>query len=189
MSDLTKKVIYTPRTGTEMEEATGHKVPILKYSELCDLAKRIGSTRMLAHMFRQAKHNIILLQNPMDMSSGHWYSVSCNPTKKEIYFFSTYGKRPDIEKLEWMSDDDMRESGQDLNIFNDAMRDYQERGWEIHYNDVKYQKEGDKTATCGLFTAAFINSGLNPDEFKQQIEELKRCGIQPEFYFYQQYFQ
>ena len=129
------KIIYSPRTGDEMEKATKHKVPIYKYSDLCRWGKLHGPTMMLSQMFRRSDDNIILLQDPEDMNSGHWISVSRNVPKKQIYFFSTYGGKPDVEKILWMSDDDMRESGQDLNIFNDGMRDLQRHGWEIHYND------------------------------------------------------
>ena len=61
----------------------------------------------------------MLLQDPSNMDSGHWLSVSCNKPKKEIYFFSTYGGKPDVEKISWMKEDDLLESGQIMNIFND----------------------------------------------------------------------
>ena len=181
-------VMFKPRTGEEMERATLHKVPILKYSELCEKAKKIGPGRLLAQMFRQSENNIILLQDPNDMHSGHWISVSRNPRKKEIYFFSTYGGRPDEEKVAWIPEDDLRESGQFLNLFSKGLREAQEHGWEIHYNDHPYQVAGDNTAVCGIYTVAFLRSGANPDEFYKSVCSLKRRGYNPAVYFYDQYF-
>lgn len=172
-----------------MEKATLHRVPIYKYSDLCKLSKKSGgSIRMLGHMFKKSDKNIILLQDPKDMTTGHWISVSRNVPKKEIYFFSTYGGKPDVEKNRWMSDDELKESGQDVNIFNDALRNMQQHGWKIFYNDYPYQKPKDDTATCGIYTAAFLRSGLNPDDFAKITRSLIMRGINPSLYYYHQFF-
>lgn len=182
------RIMYEPRSGEEMEYATEHKVPILKYSDLCRYAEKMGPARMLAHLFKQSEDNIVLLQDPSNMNSGHWISVSRNLPKKEIYFFSTYGGKPDIEKMQWMSDDDLIESGQLMNIFNEGLRDLQKHGWEIHYNDHHYQHSGDKTATCGIYTAAFLRSGKNPDEFKAETVAIEKSGRNPAVVYYDRYF-
>ena len=119
-SPYEKRIIYEPRSGGEMMEATLHHVPIYKYSELCKLGQKHGATRMLSHMFRRSDENIILLQDPSNMDSGHWLAISRNVPKRAIYFFSTYGGKPDVEKIKWMNEDDLRESGQFMNIFNDG---------------------------------------------------------------------
>lgn len=188
MNSFTRKVKYEPRTGDEMERATLHRVPIYKYSELCKLAERNGPTAMLAKMFQRSNDNIILLQDPEKMNSGHWISVSRNLPKKEIYFFSTYGGKPDAEKVAWMSDDDLKESGQAINIFNEGLHSLQDHGWEIHYNDYPYQKPDDATATCGIFTAAFLRSGKNPDEFESETKRIIARGDDPAVEYYRRYF-
>ena len=184
-----RKVLFEPRSGDEMEYATQHRVPIYKYSDLCRLSRKSGGpSRMLSHMFRRSDKNIILLQDPKDMSSGHWTSVSRNVPRHEIYFFSTYGGKPDVEKNKWMSDDELLESGQAANIFNDALRNMQLHGWKIFYNDFPYQKATDETATCGIYTAAFLRLGLNPDEFEHITKNLMARGINPALYYYKQFF-
>ena len=188
MNSFTHKVKYEPRTGEEMERATLHRVPIYKYSELCKLAEKNGPAAMLANMFKRANDNIILLQDPEKMNSGHWISVSRNLPKKEIYFFSTYGGKPDAEKVAWMSDDDLHASGQTINIFNEGLHAMQDHGWEIHYNDYPYQKPDDATATCGIFTAAFLRSGKNPDEFEAETKRIIRRGEDPAVEYYRRYF-
>ena len=182
------KIIYEPRTGEEMENALDNRAPIYKYSELCQMAKKHGPTRLLVHMFSRSNDNVILLQDPSDMSSGHWISVSRNIPKKQIYFFSTYGGKPDAEKVSWMNEDDLRQSGQYLNIFSDGLRDLQKHGWEIHYNDYPYQKAGDNTATCGIFTAAFLRSGKDPDIFHKETLQLEKEGRNPAIVYYNRYF-
>ena len=182
------KIIYEPRTGEEMENALDNRAPIYKYSELCQMAKKHGPTRLLVHMFTRSNDNVILLQDPSDMSSGHWISVSRNVPKKQIYFFSTYGGKPDAEKVSWMNEDDLRQSGQYLNIFSDGLRDLQKHGWEIHYNDYPYQKAGDNSATCGIFTAAFLRSGKDPDVFHKETLQLEKEGRNPAIVYYNRYF-
>ena len=181
-------IIYKPRDGDEMEKALDHRTPIYKYAELCELARKHGSRSLLAFMFKRSNTNVILLQDPENMNSGHWFSVSRNPRKKEIYFFSTYGGKPDREKLKWISDDDLLQSGQDTNIFNDGLRDCQQHGWEIHYNDFPYQKEGDHTAVCGIYTTAFLRSGENPEEFERETKKLIAKGINPAVFYFDKYF-
>ena len=188
MSEREKDILYKPRTGSEMEDATLNRIPILKYADLCNIAEKVGASRLLSHMFQRSNDNIILLQDPDNMNSGHWISVSCNRPKKEIYFFSTYGGKPDVEKEQWISEDELRESGQFINIFRDGLRKAQEHGWEIHYNDYPYQMVGDKTATCGIFTAAFLRSGKDPDVFKKETLQIMREGKNPAVVYYDRYF-
>ena len=54
----------------------------------------------------------------------------------------------------------------------------------MYYNDYPYQIEGDRTATCGIWVAAFLNSGLNPDDFAEENERRERDV----FYYYKRYF-
>lgn len=183
-----RNIIYKPRDGEEMEAATLHKAPVYKYSDLAAMSEKNGPSRMLSQMFKRSNHNIILLQDPNNMDSGHWISVSRNLPKKEIYFFSTYGGKPDVEKIKWISEDELRESGQFMNIFNDGLREAQKHGWEIHYNDYPYQKDGDKTAVCGIYTAAFLRSGLNPDEFEEETLKIAKNGENPAVVYFDKYF-
>lgn len=187
-NDREKNIIYSPRTGSEMEKATLNRTPVYRYSELCELGKKHGAERMLSHMFKRSNDNIILLQDPDDMNSGHWISVSRKPRRKEIYFFSTYGGKPDVEKIQWISEDDLRESGQFMNIFNDGLRNLQKHGWEIHYNDFPFQKSGDNTAVCGIYTAAFLRSGLNPEQFAKESIEIAKSGVNPAVFYFDKYF-
>ena len=181
-------IVYEPRYDSEMRKATLNRVPVHMYSDLCTAARKHGNLRMLANLFKQNKYHIILLQDPKNMRSGHWISISGDPRQKKIYFFSTYGGKPDVEKVQWLDDDALLSSGQELNIFNDGFQDLQRHGWEIHYNQYPFQVPGDKTATCGIFTAAFLRSGLNPDDFIKQTQTIMSQGIHPAVYYFDKYF-
>ena len=175
-----ENILFQPRTGTQMKKATLHRAPIYLYSDLCKEADRIGSMRMLANMAKRSNWNIILLQDPSDMRSGHWLCIVFVPRKRSIYFFSSYGKKPDVEKVKWLPADELLASHQKNNIFNDGLRDFQRKNWTIHYNDHAYQKYGEHTATCGIYVAAFIRSGLNPDEFLKRHEGMH---LTPKHYY------
>ena len=181
-------IMYKPRTGDEMEAALDHKVPIHLYSDLAQLCERHTPIQVLANMFKRSNKHIILLQDPDKMESGHWISVSKNPRKKEMYFFSTYGGKPDVEKIKWISEEDRRRSNQLINVLNDGLEECQKHGWEIHYNDYPYQVEGDKSATCGIYTVAFLQSGKNPDEFREETLKIQDKGINPAVFYFKKYF-
>lgn len=161
---MTDDIIYNPRSGDEMQAAITSSPPIYLYSKLCRVFAN-DPLGMLNQLFYNKRNALILLQDPSNMHSGHWLGMSLHPEKKSIYFFSSYGGKPDKEKNEWLSDYSLLRSNQKENVINDALKFLHLRGWHVHYNDFPYQKEGDKTATCGIWTAAFLNSGLNPDEF------------------------
>lgn len=160
-----EKIIYTPRTGEEMKKAVYGHPPIYLYSELCDLFRGQIAAHMLAKIFRYSNKIIILVQDPLKMNSGHWISLSAYPKRKEIYFFSSYGGKPDEEKNRWISFSNLLRSGQLDNPLNDALKQMLLLGWDIHYSEFPFQVEGDNTATCGIWTAAFLNSDLNPEQF------------------------
>jgi len=161
---MNEEIFFKPRSGEEMTKAT-HGAPIYLYSSLCESVKKHGIGRVLSRMFSRSPNSLILLQDPEEMNSGHWMSLSIHPGRREIYFFSTYGGKPDAEKNRWLTEDEQRTSKQSIDILNDGLKQMAKRGWTVHYNDHKYQYEGDKTATCGIWVAGFLNSGMNPEDF------------------------
>lgn len=177
------EIFYRPRTGEDMRRAT-EGAPIYKYSDVCEEARKKGAVSVLWQMFKQSLNNVLLLQDPDNMSSGHWMGLSFNPVKWEIYFFSSYGGKPDFEKNKWISEDDQLQSGQQTDALNDGLREMCKLGFKVYFNDHPYQREGDNTATCGIWTAAFLNSGMNPDQF--YMYNLRHHVGAPEYF--QRYF-
>ena len=160
------RIIYTPRTGEEVQNAVAGHPPIYLYSNLCEEMKRCKNpTAVIKRIFAKSLKNFILIQSPRKPNSGHWCGLSMNPYLKDIYFFSSYGGKPDEEKNRWISRYGQILSGQDANLLNDGLKGMMNEGWRIHYNQYPYQMKGDKTATCGIWAAGFLNSNANPDEF------------------------
>lgn len=159
---------YVPRTGKDLLESAPPGTNLFTYSELSKL--RLTPLEIFRQIMGQK--NIILLQNPDDMYSGHWITLSFKPELKEAYFFSSYGGKPDEEKLEWIPPSKLRKSRQENNFINDGLKQLAQMGWTVYYNDYPYQKEHDDTASCGIWASAFLNSDQNPDEFEETHKPL-----------------
>lgn len=179
---MNDSIIYEPRTGTEVSNAVAG-APVYVYSELVREAERVGPVQMLINMMQRSLDNFILVQNPNKMNSGHWTALKFKPFTKEIYFFSTYGGKPDTEKNLWISPNDLIRSHQVPNIINDGLKVFALNGWKIHYNQHEYQHKGDKTATCGIWSAAFLNDGENPDQFYRRTKR-QRLSAEDYYNFY-----
>ncbi len=178
-------ILYKPKTGDQVRAATYSHPPIYLYSELVEKMKKRGARNVLIDMAQRNSDSLILVQDPKNLRSGHWTCLSFHPEKREVYFFSSYGGKPDVEKNQWLPQSGLMRSGQDLNVFNDGLKDLMRRdNWTIHYSQYPYQVVGDGTATCGIWCAAFMNSGLNPDEFNHYV----RYGGYDPISFYRMYF-
>ena len=164
-----------PTTGRDILAAAPPGTQIHLYS---DLAKDPRPAHKIIESL--GRNNIILLQNPSKMNSGHWIGLSIHPEERKMYFFSSYGGRPDEEKNMWLTPYSRWSSGQYRNVLNDGMKYFAQRGWEIHYNDKHFQIEGDDTATCGIWTVAFLRSGQDPDKFATRRKRAED--------YYRQYF-
>lgn len=176
--------IYKPRTGEEMSKATGG-LNVHVYSDICRRMKREDPVGVLMRACFPFNKCVILVQDPKAMNSGHWNGLEFNPAKKEVYYFSSYGGKPDEEKNRWIDVDGRLKSEQETNPLNDALKELCSRGWTVYYNDYPYQIEGDRTATCGIWTAAFLNSGMNPDDFARE-NDIRERDV---YYYFKRYFQ
>lgn len=167
-------IIFTPRTGDEMIMATRKKAPIYLYSDVCQHMKRRGAVKTLSEIFSRSLKNLLLLQKPDDPSTGHWTSLSMDPAQGAIYFFSSYGGKPDEEKNKWLNYTERIRSRQETDPLNDGLKEMCKLGWKVHYNEIPYQEPGDGTATCGIWTAAFLESDMNPTQFFRFIQ---KCAL------------
>lgn len=149
-----------PTSGKQIKKAAPRGTKISLYSDLSSDPR--PAYQVLADLPR---NNIILIQNPQRMNTGHWVSLSFHPESREIFFFSSYGGKPDEEKNIWIPAGAQERSRQRRNVLNDGLKYFAQRGWTIHYNDVPYQVVGDDSATCGIWASAFLRSGRNPDYF------------------------
>lgn len=157
-----------PTTGTQVLNAAPPGTKIWLYSDLASDPR--PAPVILSSM---ARNNLILMQNPNKMNTGHWISLSFHPETRDIYFFSSYGGKPDEEKNRWISQELLVRSRQRRNVLNDGLKYFAQIGWTVHYNDVPYQRVGDQSATCGIWASAFLRSGRNPDYFGAHHSSVK----------------
>lgn len=158
---------FKPRTAEEIVGAT----PGADYYVYVDLCKdRRHAADILLSL---PEKSFILISSPTDKHKGHWVAISRDTTNRKIFYFDSYGYGPDRAKMKWLTPQQLRQSGQMRNLFNDGLKELCRRGWEVHYNDVKYQVEGDLSATCGIWASAFLNSEVNPDVFAAHPPDLR----------------
>lgn len=151
---------YRPLSGEEVLRASPKGTKLYLYQDLA-LDPRPAEDIVLS----LGRNVIVLYQDPDNLQKGHWVSLKIKPEKREIYFFSSYGGMPDREKNTWVPHRKLVRTFQDRNVLNDGLKQLMIRGWTIHYNDFPFQRVGDKTATCGLWSSAFLKSDVNPDVF------------------------
>ena len=179
------KILYEPRTGDEIQAACHGSPPIYLYGDICKIMEQRGDPAgVIMSILKKSPKNFILIQNPRHPNSGHWTSLSMNPYLKEIYFFSSYGGKPDEEKNQWISPYGRILSGQEANLLNDGLKELTKRGWTVHYSQYPFQRKGDHTATCGIWATAFMNSNMNPDDFFNHCVKYDMNAID----FYRKYF-
>lgn len=159
---MSDRFIFKPRNGDEVLKASPPGTRIYLYSDLAKSKKK--AVDVLKSM---GMNNIILIQNPDNMNSGHWTSLSFDPKHRRAFYFSSYGGMPDKEKNKWIQRKKLRKSKQLRNVLNDGLKELARQGWVIHYNDFPYQKPGDETATCGIWTTAYLNAGGDPEIFER----------------------
>lgn len=159
---MSERILFKPRNGKEVLQAAPPGTALYLYSDLAS-----DPRPPIEVLMSMSRDNIILLQNPDNMKSGHWVSLSFRPELRSVYFFSSYGGMPDREKMFWLSESKRKRSGQYRNVLNDGLKVLAQNGWTIHYNDYPFQRIGDKTATCGIWATAFMNSGMDPEEFEE----------------------
>lgn len=164
-----------PTSGEEVLRAAPRGTKLYLYSDLANDPR--DAETVLRSLGR---NSLILYQDPDRMNSGHWVSLSFHPKRKEVYFFSSYGGMPDREKISWVNPYKLFLSGQIRNVINDGLKSLAEKGWTIHFNDFPFQHVGDGSATCGIWSTAFLNSGLNPDEFAENHRSVE--------YYFRKYF-
>lgn len=153
-----------PTSDSEVYNAS-HGTPIYLYSDI----SRMNPSNLPNLLGGPHDSAIILVQDPRDPNVGHWTAVVYNPRKDEYYFFSSYGGRPDEEKVSFMSERERALSGQSQNFISDGLKRLFLKGKKVHYNEFPYQQVNDGTSTCGIWAVAFILSGMNPTQFHNYI--------------------
>ena len=164
-------------------------VNIINYPDLTSDVEKLGVKKAFLKLFRKLHNAVIGIVDPSDPHKGHWQALKVNPDKKEIYFFCTFGEAPDISKSTWMLKPEEREQSHQMrNVIEEGIKEYIKDGYKLFYNKKKYQKPGDKSLSCGIWVAAFLNSDKKPKEFNDEVKEIRKQKQNPEEYYYKKIF-
>ena len=113
-------------------------------------------------------------------SGSHWVALYSDLDKKQIYFFDSYGKRPEkrIRKLverisEWCYKKNYcNDSCSEINASDSFMKanskNNLEKKLDVEFNHNRHQY---KNSECGVYSLNFILRLLNGDSFKQITQE------------------
>ena len=99
----------------------------------------------------KTKLGIIFNTDPHDASGEHWISSFADLTKGNVYFFDSYGTRPEPQIRKFMR-----------RIHNFCKNQLQIGGGEINHNTVRAQYSNSE---CGVYSINFILRMLSGDSF------------------------
>lgn len=109
---------------------------------------------------------------------GHWCAIAVK--NDNVYFFDPLGLFPDDE-LKKISPVYRSISGQDERDIAKTLLRLKRAKYNIHYNDIKFQKDSPEISTCGRYCAMFFDTvrKYNSDpylEMRRILKEFRRSG-------------
>jgi hypothetical protein len=121
-------------------------------------------------------YNIILYQYDSDM--GHWVLLKCDPSKRELYFFDSYGNKPDGA---WPYLVNTKALPEPNHVLTGIMFKYAHKGFKYEYNTYNIQgnlKDASMAdSECGeLAILRILNEHMSDKEFADYC--LKLGGFQ-----------
>jgi len=155
----------------KMPSSAGH-IQVLDYDEII---KMNNINQVLKDDDR------VIIYYPNYQSSQGLYGHYCCLTRKgdTLYFFDSYGGKPDIEQKKYAGDQ-RKELYQEEE--NTLIRLFLNSDYKVDYSDYKLQSDKGNISTCGrwcLLRCAM--SHLTNDEFYQEIKRLcKKNKISPD---------
>lgn len=159
-------LIYKSMSDTDLHEYFPN-ARILKYSEL--------PTETPAEDFLK-KGEVVYILYEAEENSGHWVAMCRSAKPDSIYYFDSYGNKPDVP-LTWVDKKTNERLGQGKPTLTNMFKITK---IPVYYNNYEYQDKDDKQmATCGRFATSFLihfkKYGGNLKTFK--IEVLKQARV------------
>jgi hypothetical protein len=167
MQELYDK-LFTPLGDDQIKKALPD-VPIVRYEEL----EKYNSIEQLLPKARSAAVIFLATTSP---NKGHWFAVM--RSKKKIYYFDAYGKRPD-KNLEFTPKNLRKEFGQNIPYLSYLLNKAIDDGFKVSFNEVQYQSSDPAIQTCGYWIISRILFNLyevnnNPRSYRKLIKKLMK---------------
>lgn len=141
-------------TENEMRKMVGRDLKIITPSNRGDILKVVGNKHKWHRMMVFYETDIDPIFNK---KYGHW---ACLAIKyPNVYFFDSLGIFPDDE-LNEIKPLYREVSGQSSRSLGKILYRLSNIGYNIHYNDIKFQEDRSGINTCGRFCALFLTDAL-----------------------------
>ena len=130
------------------------------------LYKEFANYTDIMELFKDEPYLIFLYET--SIRKGHWCCLRV--LDNEIYFFDSYGDPIDSQLLY---------NNKSENIYLGQSKPYlsmllNKTNVPVWYNDVQYQRDGDKIETCGRHCVFFICSKMDLDKYYTFMKELSK---------------
>lgn len=90
------------------------------------------------------------------VSYGHWVALNVNKINKTANFFDSYGGFVD-ENKKYISSKILKQTKQDIPTIGNFMNFINSiYGYDMYYNEIKYQSSDPEVATCGRYVIYFL---------------------------------
>ena len=166
-------------------ELKKHKSHALTDEEVVDLVK--GKAKVVPydqlHRFKNIDellkpHNAVFILYQQQKNFGHWVALFKRKSRKgnvEINYFDPYGNKID-EPLLWTSKAKREELNMNYPYLTELLLDAP-RGYDINYNEHKFQKQGEGINTCGRHGVLRLqNKDLTLNQYVKMFEEVLGKG-------------
>jgi hypothetical protein len=109
------------------------------------------------------------------IKTGHWAGLIIDNIEKQVLFVDSYGYFPDDE-LNIIKPKYRKESGQTKRLIAETLYELSERGYDIYYNEIQFQKLKEGVNTCGRYVGLFCkfskNKIMQPEDFRKLLSKI-----------------
>ena len=174
MKEIYEK-LYIPLSDEEIKKLVPY-APIVIYEDL-------ENYNTIEELLPNKRSAIVLFVKTFAENSGHWVALLRND--KNIYYFDSYGLRPD-KALSFSPKELRRGFGQKIPLLSHLLNQALDDGYEVSFNEVKYQDKNPAVMTCGRWIVSRISFNKHevnntPENYKKLIEtKMKNYELTPD---------
>ena len=138
--------LYIPVSDEEIHKLLPDS-PIITYEEL-------EKYENIEHLLPNKRSSVVLFVKTMADNAGHWCGLM--RSDNNIYYFDSYGLRPD-KNLAFAPEELRKDFGQNIPLLSYLLNKAVDDGFDVSFNEVKYQSDEKTIMTCGRWVVSRIN--------------------------------
>ena len=157
--------LYIPLSDDQIHKLLPDS-PIIIYEDL----EKYNS---IEHLLPNKRSSVVLFVKTMADNAGHWCGLA--RSENNIYYFDSYGLRPD-KALSFAPKELRKDFGQNIPLLSYLLNKAVDSGFDVSFNEVKYQDENPAIMTCGKWVVSRLNFNTyevdnRPEIYKKLIEK------------------